>query len=144
MPAGYVPKVSNVGSASRKIAICDGFRYLRVGSGITLDFDASYTGATWGSFTDDSAMLIRCTAWGRRGDQGPTATSAVLPLSYRHGGKMDACFWDGHVSMLGIKESRNPAHWTPSKSKYNHGSGTDLDCATFGYDPRDPKRRTIE
>lgn len=145
MPRSYVPKAVNVGASGRKIAIADGFRYLRVGgSGYALDFDASYTGTTYGSFTDDSPMVMGCKSWGRRGDEGRSAESATLQLSYRHSGRMDACFWDGHVSMLTIKDSKNPAFWTPSKSTYNHRGGTDQDCSLFGYDPRDPLRRTIE
>ncbi|MBL8744774.1 MAG: prepilin-type N-terminal cleavage/methylation domain-containing protein [Phycisphaerae bacterium] len=145
MPTAFVPKVSNVGSQSRKIAIADGFRYLRVGgAGFALDFDASNSGTTWGSFTDDSPMAKDCKSWGVRGDEGPSAESTTLQLSYRHGGRMDACMWDGHVQLLKKTESKNPVFWTPSRSIYKHGAGTDPECAQFGYDPRNPLRTTIE
>lgn len=143
MPSAFVPKVSSVGATARKIALADGFRYLRAAP-YAFDFDASYSGTTWGSFTDDSPMKTNSTAWGRRGDRGPSPESTGLPLSYRHGGNMNACMWDGHVETLGKYESKNPVFWTPSKSTYRHGSGTDPDCAKYGYDPRDPKRTTIE
>lgn len=143
-PRGFVPKVVNVGLMSKKIAIADGFRYLLQSGGTTLDWDASYTGATWGSFVSDSPMTIRCMAWGRRGDRSPrNPRSSVLPLSYRHAGRMDAAFFDGHVEMLNEFQSKNPVYWTPSKSRYNHRAGTDPDCAKHGFDPRDPAKNVV-
>lgn len=145
VPRTYVPKVSNVGALSKKIAIADGFRFYRNAGGVVLDFDASYSGATYGSFTDESPTYIASTSWGRRGDQDPRTTEgANVPLSYRHAGKMGACFWDGHVETLGKFESKNPVYWTPSRSIYRHGTGTDPDCGRFGYVARDELREIIE
>lgn len=144
-PTAYTPRIANVGAQSRKVAIADGFRYLTMENGVTLDWDASFTGATWGSFAGDSPMNQRCMPWGRRGDRNPrSSTSSVIPISYRHSSQINATFWDGHVDQLAVYESRNPGYWTPAKSRYRHGSGTDPDCPKFGYDPRDENRRTIE
>lgn len=147
VPKQYVPKVVNVGSHGRKIAIADGFRYLETAPNVALDFDASYSGSTWGSFTDDSPTYIGCRSWGLRGDGGPINDGANIPLSYRHGGRLDACFWDGHVELLPRFQSKNPVYWTPSRSIYKHGTGTDPDCGKFGYVPargEDTVRSIIE
>jgi prepilin-type processing-associated H-X9-DG protein len=150
VPKQYVPKVVNVGSQGRKIAIADGFRYLENSSRFALDWDASYTGETWGSFTDDSPTYKGCRSWGLRGDGGTINDGANIPLSYRHGKRMDAAFWDGHVQLLNRFDSKNPVYWTPSRSLYRHGGTADPDSVKFGYlpaqgvDPLDNPRSIIE
>lgn len=131
LPTNYAPKVTRVGNASRKIAFADGFRYLDSRRN-TLDFDAAYAPYRWGSFAERTPMDMRSRSWGRRGGGGDGDN---IPLVYRHSGKMDAAFWDGHVQMLGIQESRNPVYWTPSGSTFVGGPHTDPDSLNFGIEP---------
>ncbi|MDX2115080.1 MAG: prepilin-type N-terminal cleavage/methylation domain-containing protein [Planctomycetota bacterium] len=145
VPKGYVPKIVNVGQMSYKIAIADGFRYLDAQSSVTLDFDASYTGGTWGSFTNGGAIEVFDRSWGRWGDNNRQRRPGFnLPLVYRHGGRMDAAFWDGHVDVLDQFQSRHPRLWTPSRSLWVGGSRTDPDSNKYGYDPRVEGKNVIE
>ncbi len=129
-PLAYMPRLDRVGAAESKIAIADGFRYLDSRRG-TIDFDASYAPGRWGSFGERTALDVDSRSWGRFGGGGDGAN---LPLVFRHRGRMDAAFWDGHVAMLSIAESRNPVHWAPSGSVLVDGPRTDPDALTFGYE----------
>lgn len=126
LPKSYIPKIDRVGGQSMKIAIADGFRYI---DGTTVDTDCSYNGgANWGSFMDRTPVDLRSTAWGANGDG--------LTMSYRHNGRINAAFFDGHVSAYTHRESRNPAFWTPRGSEAVSGAGADWQAfQEYGLEP---------
>ncbi|MBL8744776.1 MAG: hypothetical protein JNK58_00310 [Phycisphaerae bacterium] len=133
----YRPRVDSVGAASRKIAVADGFRYLGLR---VIDFDASYTHANWGSFSERSACDIESRSWGRTGGGG---TGFNLSVVYRHTGRINAAMWDGHVEPLGMRASRDPGLWAPSGSMLMPAVALDPDSKGFGVDPTDPMRNRI-
>lgn len=151
-PPSYKPRLSSIGALSAKVAIADGFRYFDNRNGPVLDFDAGYTGSTWGSFSAGNPCDQADRSWGRRGDRsdpergggGSAGTSGIgISLSYRHSKRMNSAFWDGHVESLEVRKSRNPRYWFPSSSKFIGASGIDPDSRTFGFVTNDPSKSTI-
>jgi len=137
-PENYAPRLDRIGHASLKIAIADGTRYLEDDG--SADVQVSYSHGSWGSFTDRWPLKTTSTAWGRYGSGGDDdSPGANLEHCYRHGGRMDAAFWDGHVELLDPKESRNPVHWAPSKSTFTGtDGGLDPDSLEYFLDLFDP------
>lgn len=138
----YRPRLDRVGRLSMKIAIADGTRFIENNGDI--DVDTRYTHGSWGSFSDRWPLFPNSTSWGRWGSGGgppdgggPNSEGLNIPQVYRHGGQMDAGFWDGHVQLLSKRESRNPIYWAPSKSEFV-GGGLDRDTIDFALEMFDP------
>lgn len=141
LPPNYRPRLDLVGDPSRKVAFADGFRYV---SATQLDTDFSYHASyNWGAFTDRSPCALESTPWGSRGGNG----SGLGPdISYRHRGKMNAAFWDGHVEALDRHASRNPALWAPRNSIFiGRRTFTEPESYDHGFLPadEDPTRSQI-
>lgn len=147
-PAEYAPQTTRVGQLSSKIALADGFRYYGIEGGqVVFDMDMSFNGGnsstgTWGSFTAGSATYLFDRSWGAIGGGNPGGGAAVngshLPLNYRHNGRMDAAFWDGHVEFLTLDQARNPVYWAPTGSTFVAGANTDPKSLGFGIEPGKP------
>ena len=122
--ARYKPRMDRIGSMSLKVAIADGFRYMEADQ--TTDFDISVrpSGNNFGAFGSSTPVYANSVEYGEDGSNGSTSISmgAQLPLSYRHGGMMNALFFDGHGSTLTMDESRDPTYWAPYGYQFNHGS----------------------
>lgn len=107
VPTSYKFNIYQVGSPASKAGIADAFRY-REATGLVNTEVAYEAGSDYGSFAhstpvyNDSAEYVRAKS-----------------LSYRHGGKMSAAFFDGHVGVITEEESRNPTLWFPSGSLFN-------------------------
>ncbi len=151
-PAGYRPRFESVGNMSIKIAVADGFRFINVMGNPPMDSDVSYNGlGNWGSFLDRSPVDATSTAWGKKGGSGGrdssnnTGLGAGLPFSYRHSGRLNVGFFDGHAIAMDRRESINPIYWTPSRSIFIAKNRVDTDSFTFGIAPSggstDLKRR---
>ncbi len=132
----YLPKLTKVGPAGRKVFAADGTRYLDVT--LVLDHDLSPGPMTFGSFTCAGGWWAGSTAWGVKGNTPNWDGSAVgadspshgqnLAISYRHGnqrgvasgsardnkGTINAVFFDGHVDRLTDRQSREAQLWYPS------------------------------
>jgi len=136
----YESKLLRVGNPGKKIFIADGTRYLD-DQGV-LDFDIGLYPTYFGSFTSSGAWWCQSTAYGvkpgseawsettRTVSTGSPSKGQNLQLSYRHSshdrfdgaaknnfGKMDAMFYDGHVSLLNDEDSRNIDLWYPKGAK---------------------------
>lgn len=123
LPRTYIPKFERVGLSAKKIAVADGFRLL------TNTGELVFDGRAWvdptasepdryGAFVDVGAVSLSSAAYSKKGDSAPAGNDGqVIDYSYRHGGKMNACFFDGSGTSLTERESRNPVHWYPSKSE---------------------------
>jgi prepilin-type processing-associated H-X9-DG protein len=135
--ADYRPRVDSLGSPARKLALADGFRYLDTR---VIDFDASYAHANWGSFTERSACDQTSRSWGRRGGGG---TGFNLSVVYRHAGRLNGAFWDGHAEPLAPLRSRDPSLWAPTGSRLQDAAVLDEDSRGFGVDPGDPDRGAV-
>lgn len=126
-PEFYLPRMEGQGGQpARKALIADGTRYLASRS--ALDFDLSPNPEYYGSFTSATPIYEGSTAYGRA--KATAGFDAVRPgakrtyplnrdLSYRHGGKMNVVFFDGHVDSLGEIESKTDASlWYPTGSLF--------------------------
>ena len=120
--ARYKPRMDRLGQTSLKVAMADGFRYMEA-SGV-VDFDAVIRPSSFGSFTSTTPAFVRSTEYGVVGSGNP-ANGAQLELSYRHSGKMNALFFDGHGSSFGIEESQDPTYWAPSGYTIRHNDLTE-------------------
>ena len=121
--ARYKPRMDRIGQIAAKVAIADGFRYMEAGG--FSDFDAIIRPRWFGSFTSTTPAFIRSTEYGVV-DSGNPANGQQLPLSYRHGNKMNALFFDGHGTSLGIEESQDPTYWAPSGYTVDHSDLTPI------------------
>lgn len=151
----FEPRVGNVGAAARKVFVADGFRYMGLqGDQEILDFDVAPLPDIFGSFGTSGAWWCADRAYGvKMGTQNWSGSvvsatepqyyhkGRALPMSYRHGravgtgghaqsnrGTINALFFDGHVSRLTDRESRDPTFWYPKGTvvkKPNEGM-TDL------------------
>ncbi|MCF7958431.1 MAG: prepilin-type N-terminal cleavage/methylation domain-containing protein [Phycisphaerae bacterium] len=133
LPAGYSPKLSLVGSPSGKVAVLDGTRYVEEDNGRLV-------------FTFNS--FIRQLKGGNYMVYGPTIcqdgdpyrwTDATNPIfdsqgitenySYRHGGKINALYFDGHCQSLSPRQSLSSRLYWPKGSVVQDAGRT--------YDPSD-------
>ncbi|MEK6675033.1 MAG: prepilin-type N-terminal cleavage/methylation domain-containing protein [Planctomycetota bacterium] len=133
----FVSQVGRVGSPARKIAVAEGTRYVTASG--TVDHDITTYPSLFGSFTCTGAWWSASTEHGVRAGQGSLnyggrqvvkgspSLGRNLSLSYRHGrpsggartaeknqGTIEALFFDGHVSRLGDRDSRDLHLWYPA------------------------------
>ncbi len=123
-PAGYGPKITEIGNSTKKIFIADGARYLTFANN-AFDMDFDYGGSTggeyadWGAFDPFSYGRDRAAAPGN----GGTSAQDERVIWARHGNtipgaagdsfRFSAGFYDGHVETLGDLQGANPVFWAP-------------------------------
>lgn len=129
----YLPKIEQIKNSSKKIAVADGFRFM-TDSGL-VNVDVTPGGFSFGSFTTSGATFRDSREYADFTGQGSSPRGQQLLATYRHGGKMNATMWDGHVETLSQQESRDPTWWYPSGYVYN-GVDAHQDAAVF-YKPGD-------
>jgi prepilin-type processing-associated H-X9-DG protein len=134
-PPGYVPKLTKIGSPSRKIYIADGARYSNNTDGP--DSDLAFDGSLGGAFSDQGAWTPFSNSWFRKSAPGNGLTPAqgrdARIFAYRHGTlkqytkgdnfKANFGFFDGHVELLGDLESSRPEYWLPKGTRTGSLSG---------------------
>lgn len=133
-PQGYVPKITKVGAASRKIFIADGARYST--NGIPPDYHPVYDSSQGGAYSDQGAFTLWSRAWDRGwapGNGGGKGRIDARIYGYRHGEmqqkgpanayRMNAGFFDGHVEMMGDLQAADPSLWVPAGTSVNFSSG---------------------
>ena len=123
VPLPYGPKLGKIGTASQKIFIADGSRYLKPPATIDMDFRA-YT-SLGGNYGDWGAQAINANAKPRDWAPGNTRTNGSdgRVLWARHGAgvaggpadsfRFNAAFFDGHGETLGDLQGGNPIFWSP-------------------------------
>jgi prepilin-type N-terminal cleavage/methylation domain-containing protein/prepilin-type processing-associated H-X9-DG protein len=121
----YKPNFDAMPTPTAKVLCADGFRYWTESDGpdVSIEWDGLY-----GSFGTSSPIYEGSTAYNVNGPG--------YQLSYRYAERMNAAFADGHVDMLTVRESHNPALWYPSGSIFAGGSGTVQGAFEF-YEPGD-------
>ncbi len=121
----YRPRLDLVGvQPSAKVMIADGTRYLaKAGpTGAILDFDASCSPSSFGSFTDSPPTVHNSVAYGR-GDLGGGAQERHK-LSFRHGLSLNCGYFDGHVKLMRASDAWTDARpWYPGGSRFVGGGG---------------------
>lgn len=136
----YRSKLDQVGPSARKICATDGTRFLDGPPAFQLDHDVAAQPTFFGSFTSGGAWWGGDTAYGVRSGSAnwdgqpvqvgndPPSGGRNLRLTYRHGcssgeepvdcrsnkGKINALFFDGHISALDDRQSREITYWYPS------------------------------
>jgi len=131
----YSPWLASIERPSGKVSFATGFRYL---STVGPDFDATWqagapVNAHWyGSFLTSTPVFEGSQAYGVDSE----VRGRQLPLSYRHGGRMVAAFWDGHVEAITRAASFDPALWNPTGWEFVGGPGTAPESRSF-YEPGD-------
>jgi prepilin-type processing-associated H-X9-DG protein len=124
LPSGYSPKVDSVGPfPSRKIFAFEGARY----------YDPSISGFDYSTVTNGSGLsgspqgnfLSRGSAFIGSGENylrepnrpGGKPSTILKQISLRHGERMNAGMFDGHVELLDNLQSADPSYYAPSRSK---------------------------
>ncbi len=125
LPQSYRPRIPQIGEPSSKSAFADGFRYIDA-SGLR-DVDGSFAPTHFGAFTSGGAMYSQEQSYG---DARPGLRGQNLDASYRHGGKLNSAFFDGHAETLDMVQSRNPTLWLPTGSRFV-GNDAMEDCFRY-------------
>lgn len=129
-PVSFIPRTDGVKSPSSKVFCADGARYLDGPPVSAWDFDATLEGGTFGAFTDSGPMFKSSVAYGLPNESTASNNGNAAASSYRHKGKINAAFFDGHIDTLTDDVSRNPKYWYPSGYKF---TGTDCSQKSFNY-----------
>ena len=131
-PTGYTPQISKIKNATRKICIADGGRYSNTSEAPNVALP--YLSGGGGAYGDHGAFSRHSNSWNRGRAPGNVNSDGAGPIdarlfAYRHGRrqpngpaneyKMNACFWDGHVELIGDLDSADPALWLPTGSNYD-------------------------
>jgi prepilin-type N-terminal cleavage/methylation domain-containing protein/prepilin-type processing-associated H-X9-DG protein len=117
LPTNWFPRITSVGSESRKIAIADGYA--------NLADPPTINGAIWANPDTDDAYSTFCSST-------PVKTNSLnydnggkdASRAYRHRGRINAGFWDGHVETVTFRDSQNPSYWYPKGTKIGAAATT--------------------
>ncbi len=126
LPSSWFPRITNIGSASEKAAISNGY----------YDLDSTMPmleASIWVEPNDDSYGAF-CSSSPCKRDSKNFAVDpkdSDLAKSFPHSEKMNAGFWDGHVSTLTALDSQDPSLWYPKGSIMQGDDATD--AAKSGY-----------
>ena len=119
LSSSWFPRVTNVGASSDKAAI----------SNAVVDIDDPTLPAFIWRDPQEEVYGAFCHSTPCRADSKNFATdlgSEKIDASYTHGGKLNAGYWDGHVSSLTPQESQDPGLWYPRGSIMGSAGATDL------------------
>lgn len=132
LPGSYVPRFDKVGGAANKVAISDGYHNVNSTGNTQLDVGVftPVEDNRYGAFSSSSP--IKKNSINFHGDNG--VNSLESRLAYRHAGKMNVGFWDGHVTTLKATETLDPGMWYPQGSTFR-GQNTVTEATGFGYTP---------
>lgn len=135
LPTNYVPRFDKVGGSANKVAISDGHHNINVTGDTKLDCSifSDVVENRYGAFASSSP--IKRNSINFHGENG--VNSLESRLAYRHAGKMNVGFWDGHVTTMKVAETLDPGMWYPMGSTFR-GSQAVTEAAGFGYDPGEP------
>ena len=125
-PRKYLPRLDRIGQQpATKVFVADGTRYLAADD--TLDFDVSPNPEYYGSFTSSTPIYEGSTAYGSgpaapgfdATPGGQAAHAKRRKLSYRHKGRLNITYFDGHGGAMTESESKtNAAPWYPQGSTF--------------------------
>jgi prepilin-type N-terminal cleavage/methylation domain-containing protein/prepilin-type processing-associated H-X9-DG protein len=135
LPDGWFPRLDRVGPAAAKVAIADAVAR-PISGGIEMNaniwINPTTNPFTGGLFVHDTPTRRVSDIYGNR-DSGNSTLGENLRLSYRHNGRMNAGFFDGHVKAINRDESVNPALWFPTGSRWLGGNWITPEALNIGY-----------
>lgn len=118
LPNNYAPKISKIGSPAQKVYVHEGARYVeKVGNKYELTFNGFPRQIQGGNFMmygpsfalgGDPATIIPYLD--RLGDH---EFNVLEEYMYKHLGKMNLVFFDGHTETMEIEESTKSSLWAP-------------------------------
>jgi prepilin-type processing-associated H-X9-DG protein len=150
-PGGYAPKIGKVGGGSNKVYLVEGGRYVEfstadpdepVMTNFTMNF-ARYqivggnymaTGP-WTKF-DNNPFYLRTASAFNMNWVGNKVSKMARTLAWRHNGRMNLAFFDGHV------ETRPAAETIPARLYLPKGST--ITVANLTYDTTDSNNQLID
>lgn len=128
VPKDYVPKLSNIGTPGSKIYVMDGSRYLEeTAPGVyKMSINAASYQKQGGNY-----MVYGPPTQFEPGDpfrltdhSDPQLVESAAQYAYRHEGRLNVVFFDGHSETLSVKESLRIGYYWPKGSRVNHASAT--------------------
>lgn len=148
-PSGYAPQMSKLGSAASKVYLVEGARYVplmnegtfNAAGGGDLSFNTLRYQRQGGNFmiggpfqpwADTPYQLYE-------GNSLAYTSKKISPvaknLAWRHGGKMNLAFFDGHVELRGVADSIQVDLYVPKGTMILDGANT--------YDPNDQSNQVV-
>ncbi len=128
IPASYQPRITRLGAPAKKVGVADGQPHVKDEPDrrvdVTFFIDPAQNDATsnkFGAFSDLSPIDPNTRSYRSLAEaEDPAAGTAQVPTSaYRHNGRMNVAFFDGHVGDLDFEESHDPTYWYPSRTLLN-------------------------
>lgn len=113
---GYLPKVSQVGDAERKVYAMDGARYIDDAGGVTFNaFMRQLRGGNFMLYGPAAVLGGDPFRWEEVGGEWkPSGIGARY--AYRHRGEMNVVYFDGHAGSLTVEQSWEAALFFPTGS----------------------------
>jgi len=132
LPLNYIPRFDKVGGSANKVAISDGYHNVNSTGNNKLDVAifSDVVENRYGAFSSSSPVKDKSINF--HGENG--VNSLESRLAYRHAGKMNVGFWDGHVTTMKAEETLDPGMWYPNGSIFR-GTTAVQQARGFGYDP---------
>jgi prepilin-type processing-associated H-X9-DG protein/prepilin-type N-terminal cleavage/methylation domain-containing protein len=144
-PREYAPKIAKVGKPSQKVYLVEGARFVGLSSDpqnpVLLELSMNFAryqrqGGNYmasGPYRQypDVPFVLYTPSGGK-----PQAAPVARRLAWRHGGRMNLAFFDGHVEMRPPDESLQVRLYVPR--------GTVIANAALTYDPRDVNGQVID
>ncbi len=125
LPDGWRPNTTKLGQEARKAALSDGFAGIRNNGQATLNAEVwddpinPIVGNTdvsfFGAFISDTPIHEGSVIFGDPKGTGPVDLQRHQ-LCYRHGGRMNVGYFDGHVEVMSREETYDPRLWFPKGS----------------------------
>ncbi len=119
LPVGWRPRIDKVGQSSNKVVIADGHYNIQLSS-LAPGSEVPRLDMRIQPQIDESDALGAFISLPPIATQSPQymqdESKANRALSFRHGGRMNAGHFDGHVSPIAERETWNPTKWFPKGS----------------------------
>ena len=147
-PASYAPQMSKIGPAASKVYLVEGSRYIELSAPNTWDAGAlkvSFNATRYQRVGGNYMIGGPFEPWPNTPYQlfggsvstynGKRMTPVSKTYAWRHNGKMNLAFFDGHVEMRGIADSTQVSLYVPK--------GTTIVTAADTYDPNDKDNQIV-
>ncbi len=117
LPVSYIPRLSSIQGAARKVANVTGTRYIDSEGGL-ISTDFSLRGGTFqgSAFQDHGPVHSDSPAYSMTRSGG-----IAERVTYRHQGRLVASFFDGSTRLLTRQESYDPTYWFPRGTILGNG-----------------------
>jgi prepilin-type processing-associated H-X9-DG protein/prepilin-type N-terminal cleavage/methylation domain-containing protein len=119
LPSSWFPRSTNVGLASNKVAISNAAFDLTDQDKVPGQIWVQPDNNEYGAFCSSTPCRLNS----KNFESDPQ--SPDISKCYPHSGRMNAGYWDGHVSALTPTESQDPSLWYPRGSIWEGSNATE-------------------